>query len=276
MDEDLWQSEVDRTQIKQVLNNLIINAWQAMPGGGTIRVTAENTQVTDAMNVDLRPGQYVALAVRDRGCGISPNNLRKIFEPFFTTKAAGSGIGLATCYRVIKQHDGDIAVRSKEQVGTEFRVFIPACRTTTKLKKPKLAATCDELIRGSGNILVVDDQASVRSVATMILKKLGYQVDGAADGEEAVKLFDTRKKENRPYAAVLMDMTLPGGMNGEETLNELLKIDLHVRAIASSGFFEEDAYASYRKLGFINILPKPYPASVLSKSVHDSLHDPLP
>ena len=274
MDDDLWHSEVDRTQIKQVLNNLIINAWQAMPGGGTIRLTAENTHVTNEMNVDLRPGQYVALTVRDRGCGIPQENLRKIFEPFFTTKEFGSGIGLATCYRVIKQHEGDITVRSKEHVGTEFKVFIPACRTNIDPPIDRLKRR-DELVLGTGNILVVDDQKSVRDVASMILKKLGYTVETAADGESAVRTYDSKKKDNQPFAAVLMDMTLPGGMNGEEAYRELYRIDPHVRVIASSGFFEEDAYSAFRQLGFTNILPKPYSASVLSRVIHDSIHATL-
>ncbi len=265
---DLWSAEIDRTQITQVLSNLLINARQAMPGGGVVQVGAENIVVTPQDGLNISPGKYVVITVRDRGCGIPEGNLKRIFDPFFTTKKEGTGLGLATCYSLVEKHSGTILVRSKEHVGTEFRVFLPATGRPSEAHAEKLDG---RLMTGEGAILVVDDQESVRAVAAAILSKLGYKAITSSSGQEAVDLYRERFRLNQPLAAVLMDMTLPGGLSGEDTFDEIRKIDPDVCTIATSGYFDDDSQERFIDHGFAGLLPKPYTAETLSQVLHNVL-----
>lgn len=272
LESDLTSVEMNATQILNVFNNLLINARQAMPEGGVVQTSAGIAVIDGHSEVfGLMPGRYVEVTVRDRGCGIAEEDLENIFLAFFSTKGkAGTGLGLATCRSIVREHGGEITVKSKVEVGTEFRVYLPVCgvdEVAVEESGERLA-----VMKGEGCVLVVDDQDSIRTVAAAIIEKLGYEAMSARSGEEAVEIYQDRMREGRVISAVLLDMTLPGGMSGMDTLEELLGVDPDVRTIASSGYFDDDALASYRERGYVGVLPKPYTVERLSKSVHDAIH----
>ncbi|MEM8954981.1 MAG: ATP-binding protein [Verrucomicrobiota bacterium] len=266
----LWGANVDGTQITQVLNNLLINARQAMPSGGVIQVNAENVEIGSEAGaaLDLDAGKYVAVSVRDRGVGIAPENLRKIFDPFFTTKKEGTGLGLATCFSLIRKHSGTITVRSKVNIGTEFRIYLPA---TGRSGHREARAGSKRMISGQGTVLVVDDQECVLAVSAAILSKLGYEPVTATTGQEAIDYYTERMRSGEPVSVILMDMTLPGGMSGSDAFDEIRKVDPDARAIATSGYFDEESRVQHETRGFAGILPKPYSAEALSQALHEVL-----
>ena len=242
-----------------------------MPEGGVIQASAQNVEIDgEQEGLELKPGRYVEVRIRDRGCGVRDEDLENIFMAFYTTKENGTGIGLATCRSIIRQHGGEISVTSTVTVGTEMRVHLPAAGP----QSAQSGSPEDEepVIEGEGAVLVVDDQNSIRTVAAAIISKLGYDAISARSGEEAVEIYRDRMRLGQPVSVVLLDMTLPGGMSGMDTLEELLAIDPDVRTIASSGYFDEDALASHRERGYVGVLPKPYTVERLSKAVHDAIH----
>jgi two-component system cell cycle sensor histidine kinase/response regulator CckA len=258
---DLWGVEVEETQILQVFHNLLTNARQAMPKGGVVRVACENALVDEESGLNLEPGPYLIASVLDRGCGIAEENLSRVFDPFFTTKTTGTGMGLATCLLVAKRHQGTITVSSKLNVGTEFRLFLPASGLRPQAQE---AFDGGEVVAGDGTVLVVDDQDGVRHVAVSILQALGYDVVSAMSGEEALQMYAMRMHMGKPIAAVLMDMTLPGGMSGDEAVQEIRRLDPSVRPVATSGYFDDGAMEELMERGYVGVLPKPYTAEKLS------------
>ncbi|MEM7015331.1 MAG: ATP-binding protein, partial [Verrucomicrobiota bacterium] len=264
----IWAVEADDTQILQVFHNLVVNACQSMPNGGVITVSCDNETIDNDTNLDLRPGAYVKVSVRDRGCGIPEEDLDRIFDAYYTTKDDGTGLGLATCFMNVQRHSGTMSVRSKIDVGTEFSVYLPA---SGKLTSAVEVAPPDEVFEGDGAILVVDDEKGVRHVAVEILKRLGYDAIEAIDGEEALQLYQTRMHSERPVAAILMDMTLPGGKNGHETMAEIRQIDPNARTIATSGSFEGADTDDLLQRGYVGVLPKPYSVEELSAALHSAL-----
>jgi PAS domain S-box-containing protein len=290
--EGLWGVEVDARQIRQVIHNLLINACQAMPAGGVIQGFVENLMIPEGSNLDLEAGPYVVVRIRDRGCGIPAARLREIFEPYYTTKENGTGIGLATCRAIVQRHRGTITVTSKVNVGTEFRVFLPACQifyeeeytaptpqpvsgSAPKKAAPRVTglALPDGVIAGTGRILVVDDQDNVREAAERLLKKLGYDPVSASSGQEAVALYKEYANSDEPIDAVLLDMTLPGGLSGDEVMTEIRKMDRNARVIATSGFFSDDAEVAFRRDGYVGILPKPYAVERLSEKLAEAMQN---
>jgi signal transduction histidine kinase/ActR/RegA family two-component response regulator len=268
--EKLWSSNVDVTQITQVINNLLINARQAMKDSGVIQANVANLEVTENSNLDLTSGKYLRLDVIDHGCGISPEHVGRIFDAFFTTKKTGTGLGLATCQSIVRKHGGVIVVDSTPGVGTQFSVYLPA----TGRQVAKVAtAEPGKVYQGVGTILVVDDQDDVRAVASAMLRRLGYDVVGAADGETAVQMYRRRMNEGTPFTCVIMDMTLPGGMSGYETTDEIRKLDPFAQTIASSGYFDDGASDNCARDGFVGILCKPYDLEKLSFALHKALKE---
>lgn len=261
----LWSCRLEETQILQVFHNLLVNARQAMPGGGMIQVSCENTDVAENSALPLKPGPYVVTSVRDHGCGIPEDRLSRIFEPYFTTKPNGNGIGLATCQLAVRRHDGLITVRSKVGVGTEFRVYLPATGEVVDAPPAPKAGSEVQAAR-EGCILVVDDHEEIRIMTVKILEALGYESMAALSGEEALRMYVQRLQSGRPFAAVLMDMTLPGGMSGEETFREIRNLDPQARAIATSGSFEAEE-GELQARGYAGILAKPYTAEKLGKTL---------
>ena len=259
--EDLWSVEADEGQISQVFSNLLINADQAMPEGGIIKIGAENIVVAGRSGLPLANGNYVKITFADQGVGISPQYLDKIYDPYFTTKQKGSGLGLATAYSIIKNHSGLIKVESQLGVGTAFEIYLPA-------KEGGPSAALDEpvtLPTGQGKVLLMDDDEKIRDVLCRMLGHLGYEVDFASDGSQAVEKFVKAKEAGRPFAAVILDLTIPGGMGGKETIDKLLKIDPQVKAIVSSGYSDAPIMAEFGKYGFSGVIAKPYRIIELGK-----------
>ncbi len=258
--EDLWPVEADEGQISQVFNNLLINADQAMPEGGIIRIGAENMFVAENSELPLPGGIYVKITIADKGLGIPPQYLDKIFDPYFTTKQKGSGLGLATAYSIIKNHAGLLEVESQIESGSTLTVYLPASKAGAVFEKQEA-----EPAGGKGVILVMDDEEMVRDVFREMLSRLGYKGDFAADGSQAVEKFVRAKEAEQPFAAVILDLTVPGGMGGKETIRQLLKIDPQVKAIVSSGYSDDPIMADFQKYGFCDVIAKPYKILELSR-----------
>ncbi|MBN2290092.1 MAG: PAS domain-containing protein [Candidatus Glassbacteria bacterium] len=252
--EGLWAAEADEGQIIQVINNLIINADQAMPEGGTIRLRAENVRLGPGDNPASPEGRFVRIVVEDEGCGIPRENLPKIFDPYFTTKKEGSGLGLASSYSIIEKHGGHIEVDSELGVGTRFQVFLPAASGQPGRKKDVQR----QLLGEKGKILIMDDDLAIRSVVAEMLKLIGHEVEAVGDGMEAVESYKKAKDSSKPFDAVIMDLTIPGAQGGKEAIRKLLEIDPEVKAIVSSGYAEDPVLSEFRKYGFSGIVPKPY------------------
>jgi PAS domain S-box-containing protein len=259
---DLWSVEYDGGQISQVINNLVMNAVQAMPEGGVIRIDAENVVLLNAI-VPLPPGRYVKLSFKDQGVGIAPQHLAKVFDPYFTTKQKGSGLGLATTYSIIKRHGGYIAVESEVGIGSTFMVYLPASKEQLAGEDRKMEQT----ITGAGKILLMDDEEILRKVAAALLTRLGYDVRLARDGKEALELYRKEMQTEKPFAAVILDLTVPGSMGGEECLRRLKEIDPAVKAIVSSGYSNDPIMARFREYGFRGVVAKPYQLPELSQTL---------
>lgn len=255
IDDNLWAVEADEGQIGQVIQNIVLNADQAMPEGGTITITARNVLSSDERMFSLpRQGKYVEIAVRDSGIGIPEKYLQKIFDPYFTTKEKGSGLGLATSYSIIKNHGGAIDVNSELGKGTVFHVYLPAVEMVREIEEPKPASP----FMRTGKILVMDDEEIVRMVAGQFLKSLNHEVDFADNGEAALMKYMEAKASGRPFDIVILDLTIRGGTGGSETIRKLREADPEVKAVVSSGYSDDVMVADYRKYGFVARLTKPY------------------
>jgi nitrogen-specific signal transduction histidine kinase/ActR/RegA family two-component response regulator len=255
MPDNLWPVEIDKGQISQVINNLIINAQQAMPSGGIIRIEAENVTIEPKDGLPLAAGKYVRVGVRDQGIGIPKESLQKIFDPYFTTKKGGSGLGLATSYSIIKKHGGYIKGESDTDTGTAFHIYLPASKKEIFMVKSVVE---EKLLHGQGKILFMDDKKSVREMVTEMLADLGYEVECAGEGQEAIELYIKAKEAKKPFDAVILDLTVAGGMGGQETIRRLLEIDPEVKAIVSSGYNSDPIMSEYSKYGFKGVIAKPY------------------
>jgi PAS domain S-box-containing protein len=262
--EDLWAVEVDAGQTDQAISNLLINADQAMPKGGIIKVRAENVLLGEESGLPLPPGKFVRISFADQGGGIDPEYLDKIFDPYFTTKKKGSGLGLATAYSIIKSHSGHLTMESEVGVGTTFLIYLPA----TDLKSPAQEEAAEETGRpglGRGRILVMDDEELVLKVLGQILTYWGHEVEFARDGRQAVDKYAKAIESGRAYDGVILDLTVPGGMGGRETLQQLQAMDPRVKAIVSSGYSDDPIMANFKRYGFSGGVAKPYKASELIK-----------
>ena len=265
--QDLMAIAGDPGQIHQVFQNLIINAIQAMPQGGTIEITGENIKVGNHGRLPLETGNYVKVSIKDKGIGIPEKYLQKIFDPYFTTKQQGSGLGLATAYSIVNNHHGHISAESKLGEGSTFHVYLPA--SDQKIRQQPKEIT--ELLSGKGKILVMDDEAMVREVLGMMLLTLGYEAKFAKDGVEAIELFSQAQGSADPFAAVILDLTVPGGMGGKEAMERFLEIDPQVKAIVSSGYFDDPIMADFQKYGFAGVIAKPYKVAELGKVLNQVL-----
>ncbi len=259
--EDLWLAEVDRGQLGQVLQNLVINAVHAMPEGGIIQLGAGNITVNPD-ELPLRPGKYVLITVQDHGQGIPPEHLAKIFDPYFTTKQSGSGLGLAVVYSIIANHAGHITVESELGKGTLFSIYLPATGKSPLAKKPVSATTA--LAKGQGKVLIMDDEELIRNVSSAMLKQLGYEPHTANNGEEAITLYLHAQQEGHPFDLVIMDLTVPGGMGGKEAIGHLRQLDPQIKAVVSSGYANDPIMANFSEYGFCGVAPKPFSLQDLS------------
>ncbi len=270
---DLSAVDADAGQISQVINNLIINANQAMPDGGTITISAKNVDIKQPNPTPLKEDQYVKIAISDEGTGIPEVHLSRIFDPYFTTKQKGSGLGLATTYSIIKNHDGHIEVESKQGEGTTFTIHLPVSN-----KPEEIEIEEDDIIAaGGGKILIMDDEDAIRMVTGVALTKSGYKVEFAINGEEAVEKYKLSFEEGHPFDLIFMDLTIPGGMGGQEALEKIKEIDPNARAIVSSGYSNNPVMSEHEKYGFCGVIAKPYKAENLNRIVYQILHgDKIP
>ena len=267
--DDLWDIEADAGQIGQVLTNILINADQAMPNGGLIRVDCENVVVKNDDALPLKDGNYVKLSIHDQGSGIEEENLGKIFDPYFTTKATGTGLGLASAYSIIKEHEGYLSVESTLESGSVFTIFIPAITTSIKKTEPSESS----IAPGYGYILVMDDDKIILDVVGLMLEHLGYESEFAEDGDKALALYEKAMKSEKPFDLTLMDLIIPNGMGGEEAIQKLLAIDHNAKVIVSSGYSSDPIMANYEKYGFSGILKKPYCLAEFSQIMKQLLGD---
>ena len=268
MADNLWPANIDEGQISQVIENIVINADQAMPNGGTLHITADNFVAGESSTMELpglQAGKYVKIAVKDEGGGIPEENLRKVFDPYFTTKQQGSGLGLATAYSIVRKHEGLLTVESTRDRGATFTIYLPATEAQP-LVPPERPP---EALHGKGRVLVMDDEEVVRNVTTRMLRTLGYEAELATDGGECLERFRTAKAEGRPFDAVILDLTVPGGMGGEDTIKVLRSIDPDVRAVVSSGYSDGPIVSTFRRYGFRGVLTKPYDMSKLSQVLRE-------
>ncbi|HEY1793163.1 MAG TPA: ATP-binding protein [Opitutaceae bacterium] len=269
--ENLWAANVDKAQISQVIQNLVINATQAMRDGGTIRISATNETVPAGMHSVLAEGDYICVAVTDTGAGIAPEHLGKIFDPYFTTKLQGHGLGLATVFSVIKRHLGHIEVSSVPGKGTTFTFWLPAARET---QSEATVSTTFPPIGRSGRILFMDDEVPILKMAERLMKRMNLDFESVADGRAAIDRYKAAKEQGTPFDLIVMDLTIPGGMGGREAISLLRAYDPKVRAIVSSGYSSDLAMADFRKHGFRGMVAKPYDVSELASVIRAVLAEP--
>ncbi len=262
-------AEIDEGQMRQVVHNIIMNTVEAMPQGGTVKVACEGIALRTEDGVPLRAGDYAKISIRDSGTGISPENLPKIFDPYFTTKEKRAGMGLATSYSIIKNHGGYITAESAQGKGTSIFIYLP----TVIVASAPLEAEEVKFTATGGRILIMDDEEVIRDVAGEMLVHLGYDVGFAGDGDEAIRIYREAMEASRPFHAVIMDLTIPGGMGGKEAIAKLREIDADVKAIVSSGYSNDPVMANFTEYGFVGVVTKPYKMKDLSETLRRILTD---
>ena len=254
---DLWSAEVDKGQIGQVVHNLALNAVQAMPHGGVLRISLCNVEVAAGESAQLAPGRYVRCAIADTGEGIKAESLERIFEPYFSTKQKGSGLGLAMVYSIVRKHQGHITVESEPGRGTTFELWLPAAgepRTEPAVD----ADSATTAARSTGRILIMDDDEAIRRLGATALQRSGFAITCVDDGAAAVREFGAARAAGRPYDLVIFDLTVPAGMGGREAIAAVRRLDPTVLAIVSSGYSQDPVMADHRAYGFDAMVPKPY------------------
>lgn len=265
--ESIHPFNVDAGQIGQVFHNIIINAMQAMPEGGTLIVSADNERLSENNVFSLPPGAYIRLMFTDHGCGISEENLKKIFDPYFTLKPSGHGLGLASARSIINRHGGHISVSSVVGKGTTFTVYLPAVdqtHTDDQKKRPTKAISQ----HNAGSILVMDDDPLIRDIASEMLAHFGYEVTTCIDGEEAIKLYKDSSQSGRPFQMCIMDLTIPGGLGGKDAAEQILSAFPKATLVVSSGYSNDPIMSHYKKYGFSGAITKPYSISELQEVIH--------
>ncbi len=268
--DDLWPLDADAGQLRQVFQNITLNARQAMPEGGHFTVRVENVNLTSPSSLpisSLTPGHYLKIAFEDQGVGIDPQHLPNIFDPYFTTKSGGSGLGLATAHSIIQQHQGHISVESRLGKGTTITIFLPSSYATPHPTDRTMAV----LPKGRGRILVMDDEASIRRMVQDALTQFGYEVKGTQDGQEAIDAVSLSLQNDEKFDVVLLDLTVPGGMGGKEAIHHLRNLDPDLRAVVTSGYSDDPIMSNFERYGFQGILVKPYKILDLAKLLESML-----
>lgn len=266
--EDLWPVDIDAGQISQVIGNLAINAMQAMTKGGTLYVEGENLVVSEENTPPtLHPGRYVRITVRDEGPGIPEDIQKKIFDPYFTTKPKGNGLGLATSYTIVRNHQGLLSVKSPAGEGASFYIYLPASDKKIEPAVVRLASS----VQRRGKILVLDDEEVICELVDCTLTPLGYTVVQTFDTQTMLQRYEEAHKEGHPFDLVMMDLTIPGGMGGKEAIHELKKIDPAAKAIVSSGYGMDPIMSRCKDFGFCGSISKPFDLTQLEQAVQDAL-----
>ena len=268
--ENLPCVKVDKEQVKQVVQNIVTNAFEAMSGSGILEIDVEKVVIDQSLGLPLADGSYVKVIIMDSGVGIPKDQILKIFDPFYTTKSKNSGLGLTTAYSIIRQHGGFITVDSQIGFGTAFSIYLPVCSdaaNATKLKST-LQENKPSSAQAKGKILVLDDEQCITAVASKMLTKVGYTVQTADTGEKAIELFRKAKDEGYPFDLVILDLAIAGGIGGKEVIQIVRDEDPHIKAIVSSGYFDDPIMANYRDYGFDQVVSKPYTYSALTCAVN--------
>jgi PAS domain S-box-containing protein len=263
--DDLWSAEFDPGQMSQALSNILLNAIQVMPAGGTITVGGSNIRLRANEVPPLKEGPYVRLFIEDEGPGIPETDRERVFHPYFTTKESGTGLGLATAYSVVQRHGGHIGIGDSRR-GARFEIYLPAADTHSTSAADERPAR-GEPDGGRGYVVIMDDEEPVRTVCADILGHLGYEVELVADGESLVSLYGTRFAEGRRPDAVIVDLTVPGGMDGREAARRILAIDRDARLLVSSGYCNDPVMSAYRDHGFVGVIAKPYDVRELAANL---------
>ena len=267
LQKDIWTVDVDRGQIEQVLLNFYVNAWQAMPEGGNLHLQTVNETLDDSyiQAFSVIPGNYVKFSITDTGVGMDPNTQKRVFEPFFTTKekGRGTGLGLASAYGIIKNHGGFINVYSEKGRGTSFTVFLPASTNTARIE----IKVSEPVVKGSGTVLLVDDEQMILDVGGQMLEKLGYQVLTAPNGKEAIKRFERHKDH---IVLVILDMIMPV-MGGSETFDILKSMHPTLKVLLSSGYAVDGQASDILKRGCNGFIQKPFNLEQLSRKTSEAL-----
>jgi PAS domain S-box-containing protein len=255
LSQELYQTKADEGQVAQVIQNIVLNASEAMPDGGSIDISADNVEIARGSRVQLPDGgQFIRVTIKDTGVGISQKHLSKIFDPYFTTKHKGSGLGLATSYSIVKNHGGMIDVQSEPGIGTEFHIYLPAAEVEKQEPIHKPEATTTRKCR----ILVMDDEEVVRNVAQKMITALGHEIELATDGESAIEKYRQAFASGNPFDLVILDLTIKGGMGGEETVKRLLEMDPNVKTVVASGYSDYSTLSNFQAHGFSAVLSKPF------------------
>jgi two-component system, cell cycle sensor histidine kinase and response regulator CckA len=262
---DLWNAEVDPGQIEQVVNALVINAREAMPHGGTVRVSARNVTLEEEGSTSLPAGRYIKVTIADRGSGIADDITTKIFDPYFTTKPLGSGLGLAISYSIIKRHGGLLYLEASSPEGAAFAFYLPATIAEANGREARPPERVFNF--NHQRILVMDDEAAIRDLTSQLLSTLGYEVTAVPDGLEAVRMYERALRRGEHFQAVILDATIRGGMGGLATIERLRTVDPNVTAIICSGYSDEAALSQFLAYGFRSALPKPFSRRELSDAL---------
>jgi two-component system cell cycle sensor histidine kinase/response regulator CckA len=266
---DLSKVEIDTAQIEQVINALMINAREAMPRGGTVKLSARNVEFTDKTNPILPEGRYVKILIADRGTGVPDEIAPKVFDPYFTTKPFGTGLGLSISYSIVKKHGGMLHLESSSSEGAKFAFYLPA--TEGKFSVPAARTQPSNSQFNHQRILVMDDEAAIRELTSQLLGTLGYEVTAVPDGLEAVRLYDRALQRGEHFQAVILDATVRGGMGGVATIERLRDLDPQVNAIICSGYSDEAALTEFLAYGFRGALPKPFTRRELADALQKTL-----
>jgi CheY-like chemotaxis protein len=266
--EDLWPVEADEGQVGQVLSNIIINAAQAMPNGGTLRVRACNVAELESSVEGPAAGSFVQVSIQDDGAGIPPDLLSRIFDPYFTTKPTGTGLGLAVAHAVVRNHGGRLLVDSAVGKGTTFHIYLPR-----SAQQPLGSVRVDRsgVAPRTLRLLLMDDDPMVRKVTAAILSRAGYRCEAASEGREAIEYFEAARRRGEPFDGVILDLTVQGGMGGEEALVHLRRLDESIPALVLSGYADSDILAEFGRYGFSARLAKPFASGELVNTVREML-----
>ncbi|MBI0583146.1 MAG: PAS domain S-box protein [Methanomassiliicoccus sp.] len=260
---ELWRIEADEGQLGQAFNNIIINAREAMANGGLLEVEARNVRCEQDETRSYPRGEHVGIWFRDHGSGIPIGIVDKIFDPYYSTKPSGRGLGLAIVHSIVKHHDGLITVSAEEGKGTLFEILLPATYSDRKSKHEESRG----MTGGHGQLLWMDDEEMIREVGGQLLSFLGYRTEFARDGHEAMAKYRSSMASGEPFGLVILDLTIPGNMGGEETMRHLLEMDPDIRAIVCSGYSNDPVMARYYDYGFRGVLSKPFSLDDLSEIV---------
>ncbi len=262
--EELWPLAIDTGQISQVIQNIIINASQAMPTGGIITIDCSNYSLKSSRVIPLASGNYLKTVIKDQGVGMPAEMLDKIFDPYFTTKQKGSGLGLAITHTIIGKHNGYITADSEPGLGTTFTIYLPASQDQTKLE-PKDTEVLP--VAGQGRVMIMDDDEMIRSLVTRTLSNIGYEVVEAEDGDAVIQLYRKAQVAGAPIDLVILDLTIPGGMGGKDTVIEIHKINPEAKVIISSGYSNDPVMANFSNYGFCGTIVKPFQVNILKEIV---------